>query len=326
MTDISAFDEARDIENPERSAQRGVLRQAPSRRLAATRLVAIDGFGTGELPSSDDFEQIDLDYDASNRALWCYLKPMGAPSFTPGLLRDLNSLHATLARRDLQAGTLLPLYYVVRSRLPGIFNLGGDLALFVDRIRAGDADGLRRYAQACCQAVHAVATGFGGPIVTIGLMEGNALGGGLEGALSFHVLIAERGVKFGFPEMLFGSFPGMGAYSFLSRRIGMREAEKIILSGKIYSAEEFHELGLVDILVPKGGGEDAARSYLASNRSRHALAHAHQRIRQKLNPLTLQELYDITEIWVETAMALSAGDLRRMERLVAAQNRQNASS
>jgi DSF synthase len=42
----------------------------------------------------------------------------------------------------------------------------------------------------------------------------DALGGGFESLLSFNIIIAERGAKFGFPENIFGLFPGMGTYSF----------------------------------------------------------------------------------------------------------------
>ena len=325
MIDISELDRAVDFSIPALEDHRPVPRQATLRRLSASRLVSVPDPGGDGLPSGARYDELDLDYDAANRALWCYMRPRGVPSFTPSLLRDLNALHADLSRKDLPPGTSLPLYFVGGSRVPGVFNLGGDLEFFLGRIKAEDAAGLRAYARACVHAVYSNATGFDAPVVTICLLEGNALGGGLEAALSFHVLVAERGVKFGFPEALFGSFPGMGAYSFLSRRIGLREAEKIILSGRIYSAEEFHEMGLVDIIAAKGEGASAVRTYLAQNRSRHGLTHAHHKIRRRLNPLTLDELYDITEIWVEAAMGLSAADLRRMERLVKAQSRQTVS-
>ena len=72
--------------------------------------------------------------------------------------------------------------------------------------------------------------------------------------LSFNVIIAERGAKFGFPETLFGLFPGMGAYSLVSRRIGAALAEEMMLSGRCYSAEEMKEIGLVHIAGRAGAG------------------------------------------------------------------------
>ena len=59
----------------------------------------------------------------------------------------------------------------------------------------------------------------------------------------------------GLPEILFNLFPGMGAYSLLARRLGMKKAEEMILSGKIFEARELHEMGVVDMIVPSGEGE-----------------------------------------------------------------------
>ena len=66
-------------------------------------------------------------------------------------------------------------------------------------------------------------------------------GGGFEHALTNDVIIAERGSRMGLPEVLFNMFPGMGAYSFLDRKIGQKLAEEVISSGKVYSAEEMRE-------------------------------------------------------------------------------------
>ena len=58
------------------------------------------------------------------------------------------------------------------------------------------------------------------------------MGGGFEAALAGNVLVAERGTRLGFPEVLFGLFPGMGAYTLLRRRVDAVTAEKIILNAK----------------------------------------------------------------------------------------------
>ena len=86
-------------------------------------------------------------------------------------------------------------------------------------------------------------------------MQGDALGGGFEAALSASVIVAEESARMGFPEILFNLFPGMGAYSFLSRKIGRRAAEEMIVSGTIYGARQLFDLGVVDVLTPDGTGE-----------------------------------------------------------------------
>ncbi len=86
------------------------------------------------------------------------------------------------------------------------------------------------------------------------MVHGDALGGGFETVLSCDVVIAERGAKFGLPEVLFNLFPGMGAYSLLCRRLDGARAQKLMLSGRIYTAEELEEMGLVDLVVEPGEG------------------------------------------------------------------------
>src|SRR5207249_864252 len=83
------------------------------------------------------------------------------------------------------------------------------------------------------------------------------IGGGFECAMSSDIIVAEESAQLGLPEILFNLFPGMGAYSLLSRRIGARAAEELILSGRVLSAAKLHEMGIVDVLAPNGGGETA---------------------------------------------------------------------
>jgi enoyl-CoA hydratase/carnithine racemase len=78
------------------------------------------------------------------------------------------------------------------------------------------------------------------------------------------VIIAERGAKFGFPENIFGLFPGMGAYSLVARRVGAAFAEEMMLGGRIYTAEEMKDVGLVhpsrDRASPKRANTSSAAS------------------------------------------------------------------
>ncbi len=271
-----------------------------------------------------EFKEIDVTVDPITKTLWCYMRPNGPPSFTPSLLRELHDLHGAMraAARACSPGEERPvLYYVQGSRMPGIFNMGGDLAYFASRIRARDPDALRFYAYDCVDAIYRGAVGFDAGAVSIALVQGDALGGGFECALSGHVLVAERGAKLGLPEILFNSFPGMGAYSLLTRRIGAVRAERIITSGKLYSAEELHDLGVVDILVDDGKGEQAVRDYIGKHGRGHAVREALFRVRQRVHPVTIEELRDIADIWVENAMQLRPADLRRMEHLQNAQGR-----
>src|SRR3546814_11974752 len=70
----------------------------------------------------------------------------------------------------------------------------------------------------------------------------------------------------GFPEVLFGLFPGMGAYSLLSQRVSPKVAEQMMLNGVMYSSDELHKMGIVDVLVPKGEGVRAVHEVIRQNR------------------------------------------------------------
>jgi DSF synthase len=65
------------------------------------------------------------------------------------------------------------------------------------------------------------------------------------------------------------------------------------------------------------------REYLERNRRRHATLMALSRVRQRCQPVTYEELIDVTDVWVETALGLDEADLRRMEHLVRAQHRRH---
>jgi DSF synthase len=268
-------------------------------------------------------QTLDVRFDPSARAVWCSMRHENSVSWTRPLLGELNALYADI--RALHAGANFddpPIQFFVGASLrPGVFNMGGDLSFFLDRVRARDAEGLRAYAYACVDAVYNNYNGFDSPVVTIALLEGDALGGGLEAALSCQYVIAERGINLGFPEALFHTFPGMGAYSLLSRRLDAARAEKLIMGGRMLKSEDFHQMGLIDVLVEKGEGKERARAFVAENSRRHSLLEAVGKVRRRIAPLTLQELRDVTDVWVESVMNLTPVNLRKMEMLTLAQDR-----
>jgi DSF synthase len=272
-----------------------------------------------------ELEQLDVSWDAPTRALWTFMRPRGRPSYNLDFLEDFHDwqrgIVATFADHEDKLR-----YLVLGSRTPGVFNLGGDLALFLDKIRNRDRMSLVAYGESCVRILHRNMNGLGLPIVTIGLAQGDALGGGFESLLSFNVIIAERGAKFGFPECHFGLFPGMGAYSLLARRIGAAIAEQMILSGRIYSAEEMKDAGLVHILAEPGEGIAEARNYIQRNMRRQNGSRAVFQVGRVVNPVTLEELDRIVQIWADACLQLGERDLKVMHRLVYAQDRQRYKS
>lgn len=264
---------------------------------------------------------IDVKLDFEQKIYWAAMRPSQHPMITMELLRDMMCVQESV-RAIMQEGNRQHLdYFVAASQTPGVYNFGGNLTYFANCIRHKDYEGLRKYAYACIDVVYGNAMAFHTPLITIALVQGDALGGGFECALSFDVLVAEKSAKMGLPEVLFNLFPGMGAYSFLSRKIGSAAAEKLIMSGTVYSAEELHRLGVVDVLAEDGQGENAVRDYIARNRRKHNAHKAIYRSKRRVNPLAYEELKDIVDIWLDAAMNLGEQDLRKMMRLVSAQER-----
>jgi DSF synthase len=213
-------------------------------------------------------------------------------------------------------------YYVTSSRTPRVFNLGGDLALFVLLIKSRDREALAHYAKLCIDIIYPRSQSFFSSTLTkIALVQGDALGGGFECALASDVIVAEEGAQLGFPEILFNLFPGMGAYSLLSRRIGMRAAEELILSGHILSAARLHQMGVVDVLCKDGEGPSAVREWIARNAKHRNGMQAAFCARRRVNNVTREELDAITSVWVDAAFRLGDRDLKMMSRIVRAQMR-----
>ena len=262
---------------------------------------------------------------------WCHMhadlvRAPGRACFKPALVNEILQYQWALAdrlRRE-RGNSVDSLRHVVLASDCDAFNLGGDLEYFCDAIRRQDRHALLTYARQCVRGVHAFHTGLDAGAHSIALVQGDALGGGFEAALSCHTIVAEEGVGMGLPEVLFDLFPGMGAYSFLCKRIPPHQAEKMMLSGDVYASEDLYKMGLVDVLAPRGQGQQAVDEVIRANRRiPHARAAMH-RVRAMSQPVTLEEMMGITEVWVDTAMQLGEKPLRTMERLVRAQYKRHA--
>jgi enoyl-CoA hydratase / 3-hydroxyacyl-CoA dehydrogenase len=92
--------------------------------------------------------------------------------------------------------------------------------------------------------------------LVVAKMEGLALGGGLEYALSADVIVATPKVRIGFPETGIGIYPGLGGTQRTSRFIGKELTKYIIFSGRLLSAEEAQVIGLIDYVVSPDKIED----------------------------------------------------------------------
>jgi len=266
--------------------------------------------------NQNGYTQLTIQHEEEYGLAWYYMHAQPRPCFTPTLLDEIKHWQNYLgnqSERDIR-------YAVFASSVPGVFCLGGDLDLFIRFIRTKDKLGLSTYIRACISTMYLNHIGLGKDITTISLIQGDALGGGMESAISSQVIIAERNTKMGLPDILFNLFPGAGAYSMLSRKIGAVQAERMILSGRLYTAEEMYEMGVVDLLAEEGQGEIAVYDYIRKeDRARNGIC-AFRKAKQCCAPLTREELLAAGDIWVDAALRLRDKDLRMMERLVKRQS------
>lgn len=270
-----------------------------------------------------DLGQIEAAYDISQATVWTFMNFHGRPSFNPDLLVDFHSWGRHIRALKSEMGDAFK-YVVLGSRHSSIFCLGGDLEAFTTYIRNGDRESLLDYGRSCIRILHDNWSVSNHGVISIGLVQGDALGGGFESLLSFDILCAERGARFGFPEQLFGLFPGMGALTFLGRKLGFAKAEQLVRTGALLTAEELHEMGVVHILAERGQGIAAINKYIHRHASRHGAELCLLQASKRANPIPFEELDDIVQLWADACMTLGKHDLAVMQRLVNAQSRLEA--
>lgn len=265
------------------------------------------------------FTQLASYYEEERRTVWMMLRAQPRPCFNHALIEEIMNLSWLVRQSGFDVD-----FWVTGSLVPDIYNTGGDLRFFVDCIENGRREALRAYARACVDCVHAASRGFDTGAITLSMVEGSALGGGFEAALAHHFLLAQRDARLGFPEIAFNLFPGMGGYSLVARRSGMKLAEELIYKGESHTAEWHQQHGLVDVLFEPGQGYVATRTFIDTLQPKINGVRAMLRARQRVLQLPRSELMDITEDWVDAAFCLQPKDVAYMQRLVLLQDRHTA--
>ena len=209
-------------------------------------------------------------------------------------------------------------YVVAYSLNKGVWNLGGDLEYFVTCIRSKNKNSLRDYAYKCIDLVYNYNSNYEMDVFSTCVVQGNAFGGGFESALSGNFIIAEQSAKFSFPEIIFGTFPGMGAYSFLTKKVGFNKANEIINSNKTYSATEIQQLGIINEVCDDGFGIARMETMIKSGELEKYVSNPFPNI---CNRVSKQELIDVVNVWIDKAFTLTEDNHNRMLRLANAQKR-----
>lgn len=272
------------------------------------------------LKKQQTYSEIALHYESNESTLWCEMNGSQIPCFSPSLLAELSQLRDNLQHRKISEYKDLQ-YLIFSSAIPDVFNLGGDLEYFTQCIKSSDRKKLNRYAHDSVDLGYFCHNLYNENITSIALVQGSALGGGFEAALSCHILIAEEQARFSFPEINFNLFPGMGAFTYLSRKTSIKQAEEMIISGKTYSANELFDYGIVDKVVKKGEGKEATFEFIKNHRPKQLARIAIEKAKSHVMPITLSELYAITDIWVDATLTVSSKSLEIIQRVIKAQKR-----
>jgi DSF synthase len=193
--------------------------------------------------------------------------------------------------------------------------------MFIQAILRKDRTSLTYYGNLCVENMFRRVSGFDANIATYSLVQGKAFGGGFECALASETIIAERSATMSFPEVLFNMFPGMGALTLLGRKIGLRKAEEIIMSGQVYTAQQMHDYGVVDFVTEDGNGLAFTSAMINSRQRKRNSYRAMSAAKREFLPANLAEMKSVVSVWVDAAMRLETRDLRMMARLVRAQDK-----
>ena len=136
----------------------------------------------------------------------------------------------------------------------------------MEALTPGGAEAFSRKGQKVFSALEAL------PCPVIALVQGFALGGGLELALACDLILLGEKARVGLPEVTLGLFPAFGGTQRLSRSVGLLKAKEMIFSGNFYTAKEALEMGLANYVVPENQLMNKALDLVEDIRKRGPLA------------------------------------------------------
>ena len=216
------------------------------------------------------------------------------PNYTQKLLHEIVAWQNSFIENDFTYKGSSFERMIVYSMFPRFFNLGGDLNFFVQQVEQKDRKALLDYAYLCLDAMCNQRL-ISQHLITVSYLEGAALGGGLEGALSGQYVIAKNeNLKVGFPEAKFGLFPGMGGHAICYELFNdWDKVEEFVTNGKVYTAKEAVEIGLID-----------------------GIGKVPEKLPFKKKPIFDRDfLNQKTEEWVDRALSLNNRNILRMHKL-----------
>src|SRR6059058_6203574 len=176
----------------------------------------------------------------------------GANIFDDATLDELNE-HLDFIENDAALRGL-----IIASAKKSIFIAGADLKTLLQQAQSGE---MRAFIAKGQQAFNRLA---GLKIPSVAAIHGASAGGGYEVTLACDYRIAsdDPATRIGLPETTLGLIPAWGGCTRLPRLIGVEKAAEVIVKGKLYSAQEAKQLGLIDEIVSRDRLLEAAKKKL----------------------------------------------------------------
>jgi len=266
--------------------------------------------------------EVEIAYEREIQTLWVTIRPELKPVFTLQLLDSLVKIQSAIVALWGAPDQYhrAPVRFVAFRGTGPFFTLGGDLDFYLDCLAKNDRAALAEYARLSTEGAIWNSNGLNGLVVTLSTIHAKAIGGGIDAPRSCNIMIAEEQASFVYPEIKFNHFP-ITAVAILSRRMGQRAAEQMLLSGEEMSASAFMAAGALDAVVPTGTGEAWIRKYCAdalpSHAARTALFSAFNRRSGDLR----EELGYLGQIWTDCMLRLTPSAISKLQRIAQTQDR-----
>lgn len=266
--------------------------------------------------------EVQLAYEPEIQTLWVTIKPELKPVFTLQLLDSLGKVQQAIMALwgAPEQYHRAPVRFLAFRGVGPFFTLGGDLDFYLDCLAKNDRAALAEYAKLSIEGAVANASGLNGLVVTMSTIHAKAIGGGIDAPRSCNIMIAEEQASFVYPEIKFNHFP-ITAVAILSRRMGARAAEQMLLSGEELSANAFMAAGGLEAVVPSGTGEAWIRKYAADSLPVHAAKTAlFSAFNRRAGDLR-EELAHLGEIWTNCMLRLNPSAISKLQRIAQTQDR-----
>jgi enoyl-CoA hydratase len=208
-------------------------------------------------------------------------------------LEELEKFVSALTVMQSQAHALI-LYSTLKSG----FCAGADLRELYHGAQRMEKRAASESVRNFLQRIHKVMNAIdSSPLTTIAALNGVTFGGGLELALVCDLIIADKMVRFCFPELRLGLIPGFGGIPRLKRDLGNAVVRDLLLTGRSFNATKAQQVGLVSQVVSEGESLKAARGTAAQlGKFDRRTASAAKKF---IKPIPYEELQQEIEIFCE---------------------------